>query len=1602
MRELAARSLAWQAERKFLAGIGVSVVYLIASTPLAIAAGPVSNALSLIPVIGWVWFFGLRAGVLASVTFFFLHLARSWILFGLTPLEFLSPAVLIGHGSLVLVAALVAIMRFNSMRLQTLSEEYRRAELALRDSENRYEAAVLGANDVIWDTNLLTGSTYRSSRWHEMLGYAPDYNPTRLEEPDLIHPDDRARFHQLLDEHLAGNSPFLHSEHRIRTAAGDYKWVLARGRAEFDEAGHAIRIAGSTADITQRKEAERDLLLSEARTRALLESVPDLTVRVTADGTILEVLSAEDFDLTATRGALPGRNFRDFIPAAAESAAPGLSDRMAQAIVEAIRDQENRTLAFAVPSTARPTCYFEVRLSPYAGDELLALVRDMTDQRQAEESLRASRRDFRTLVDQMPDGVLITRDNRILLANDAAARMLGYSSPDALLEIEALSLLHPEEWESATQRVTRVMAGEQVQSIERRYLRADGSTIFLELAPLTLVEMDGLLAVMASLRDTTERRQAEIALRASEERYERVIEGANDGIWDWDVKTGHVFRSERWHEMLGYKPGDIPPTMETAATFTHPDDVAAARKMLDEVGAGLTDSFSHEHRLRTQSGDYIWVLSRGRNFRDDAGRVVRVAGSTSDISARKEAEEAVRHGHDQLRALMDNSPDLIYFKDTESRYVRINPAEMRALGLSDAEDAVGRREFDFADPADRPQSERIREADQALIATGKPSLGVERLRRWPGEEEPRWVLTNKIPLIGEDGVVSGFVGITRDITDQKKTEIALEESEQRHRALVESAADGILTANAEGRIVSVNPAGARILGRTASELTGLPLLSIVPQDLRYSLAASYLSSPPIEGQVEGGILGKTLDLTVLRGDGTEIPVELTLSHYAAAGESYFSAILRDVGERRRNEQALKDSADRIANQAKRLKLLGSISALIASRATPEEIEETCLDGVFQVIDCQRTDIIRLDAESGQHVLTAERGMASDLKLGDPIPDGRPQNAILRGEIDSLLATPGSESWASSGMASLAAVAIRVEGKTIGILGAAAGEPDAFDEFDIELLAAIAAQVGIALETGSYLETVTNQTARLRLLTHISSLISSKATPVDIQEVCVDGVAQVVACDHAMITSLDRESGELIATSERGVLSEQPSNRVIPPDSPPGAVVFQKVDSFVGRPPEGFQSELGMESVAVVPIRANGDVVGTLSCSATRSDAFTDFDVELLRSLADHVGASLEAAESAASRHESERLRVLGQLSAGVAHHINNQAAAVEFARGSVLPDADPSQFEMLETVQSTNQGIAATVRRIREYVGTAQRETVRRIDIVALAEDAIELTRTHWSTEARPSGQQIHLRTSLGEPVFVMAPHEQLLEVVMNLIINATESLPYGGSIAVAVDTAAGQAQLHVTDDGIGMDEAIQKRIFEPFFTTKGSSGEGLGLGTAQTIVRQLGGDLTVTSSPGQGAKFTVQLALSTDDPPAPVPIPIDAIAPSIAGQTILVVDDEPLVRSALRQLLIRRDCDVSEAEDGEQALEIFPDHNFDAVLCDLKMPGIDGWEVAARINEINPDCPTVILTGFVEHFEHSESRHPGVTALLTKPCTSRELVDTLVHAIGPPPEADA
>ncbi|MEI6972070.1 MAG: PAS domain S-box protein [bacterium] len=372
--------------------------------------------------------------------------------------------------------------------------------------------------------------------------------------------------------------------------------------------------------------------------------------------------------------------------------------------------------------------------------------------------------------------------------------------------------------------------------------------------------------------------------------------------------------------------------------------------------------------------------------------------------------------------------------------------------------------------------------------------------------------------------------------------------------------------------------------------------------------------------------------------------------------------------------------------------------------------------------------------------------------------------------------------------------------------------------------------------------------------------------------------------------------------------------------------------------------------------------------------------------------------------QQERLTALGQMAGGVAHDFNN--ALVPVLGYTELLLSEPKALDdktqatrMLEMIRAGAVNAAATVSRLREFCRQADTCKLSSVDLHRVVGETVELTRTKWKEEMAARGINIDVRMEIAPVPPVLGDEGELRQLLTNLIFNAVDAMPAGGSVTIRLysHVSGDRVVIEVHDNGVGMSDEVKRRCLDPFFTTKTGHGVGLGLSICHGIVRRHKGSMDVQSDVGKGTRMIIQLprmaartTVLTGDAGA---VPMDMTRRVLTPLRVLFVDDEESARLLVERYLVSDGHSVEMAADGLTGLAKFEGSRFDLVILDRAMPGMNGDYLAAAVKALSPDVPVIMLTGFGDMMNSMEEKPAGVDRVLSKPIT-RDALRTAMAAV--------
>jgi PAS domain S-box-containing protein len=518
----------------------------------------------------------------------------------------------------------------------------------------------------------------------------------------------------------------------------------------------------------------------------------------------------------------------------------------------------------------------------------------------------AGERRYAVTLASIGDAVIATDTQaRVTFLNPAAEALTGWPAADAVGRPlgEVFRIVNEQTRQPVEDPAAKVLRLGTVVGLANHtaLLARDGRGAPIDDCGAPIIDDRGHMAgVVLVFRDVTQRRQADEAevLRRANERMELAVRGSNVGVWEIEMSDGDYRHGRRlsvnvW-EQLGYE--GPPADRETVLAEMHPDDVAPVDEAVRRYLAGETTEYETEARFRHRDGSYRTMLARGAAVHDAASKPSRFVGIVIDITKLKRAEKALRESEQRWRSLTEALPQLVWSATPDGACDYFSSQWTEHTGVAEA-DLLGWGWLETLHPEDREPTRHF----WLESVAGRHPYDVEyRVRRRDGEY--RWFKTRGVPIRDGGGTIVKWFGTCTDITDLRQTEEALRAGKQRFRTFVDHAADGFFLQDEQGRILDVNRRACESLGYTRDELVGM-----TPSDFDPDLIPARL-----EALVRQAKAGKTVasEARHRRKDGTLFPVEVRGKAFWEGGRQFFVSLARDITERKRAEEALRESEER--------------------------------------------------------------------------------------------------------------------------------------------------------------------------------------------------------------------------------------------------------------------------------------------------------------------------------------------------------------------------------------------------------------------------------------------------------------------------------------------------------------------------------------------------------------------------------------------------------------------------------------------------------------------------------------------------------------------
>lgn len=520
---------------------------------------------------------------------------------------------------------------------------------------------------------------------------------------------------------------------------------------------------------------------------------------------------------------------------------------------------------------------------------------DITEHKNFENKLQENENRLSLIFNLSPVGIVITRpeDGFILDSNKAYSQIFGYE-PHEIIGKSTIDLNLWVDLPDRDQINKTVEENGLIKNFETRVRKKDGEIRYIE-GNVEHIVIKGKTYNLSLVNDITEQKLAREKLRESEERLSLVMEGSQLGYWDWFIETGEVYRNTRWAEMLGYTLEEIQQSVKQWTDLHHPEDKEAAMKSIQDHLEGKTPTHRIEYRMRTKNGQYKWILDQAKVVEHDVnGKPLRMSGTHTDITERKQAEIAIKESERRFASLFRSNPTPIGITSASGyRIFDVNDAWCKLTSYS-REEAIGHDSTELG--LAKPQTLEL--VNAMLQAHGEMPQTEIQLYTRSGEERHVLISAETIVIGGEKYVLNNLI----DFTERKNFEQKIQESETKFRSFFENSMDAIIFSSPEGQIFSANPAACKMYGYTEKEICSLGRNGLVDTSDPHLL--ELIKERDEKGYASG-------ELTMIRKDGTHFPVEITSSIFDMGnGNIRTNLVIRDVTEKKITQEMLRKSEAR--------------------------------------------------------------------------------------------------------------------------------------------------------------------------------------------------------------------------------------------------------------------------------------------------------------------------------------------------------------------------------------------------------------------------------------------------------------------------------------------------------------------------------------------------------------------------------------------------------------------------------------------------------------------------------------------------------------------
>lgn len=1074
-------------------------------------------------------------------------------------------------------------------------------------------------------------------------------------------------------------------------------------------------------------------------------------------------------------------------------------------------------------------------------------------------------------------------------------------------------------------------------------------------------------------------KQSRESIKEAEGKYQMIFENSKDMFYVTSLDGRFIDVNRAGVEMLGYQSKEEVKEIQVRDTYPSSEE---RRRFQDEIAReGFTRDF--EVKLKRKDGTPIDVLITANIRKDDSGNIIGYEGTIKNISARKKMGKELVQRKEEIQTLYDLSSLINQSLELDrvlpvalERVLNLIGFEMGTIYLvSDNREWLELKFHKNYPPRLAEAVKRLRWGEGVVGSAAKEKEVVSfSIEEYPSptilsnlKEEKIKTLVG-IPLISKGEAIGAICLTSRSVRLLKEGEInllrsignqiglALEnaklfssvaKAKSEWETTFDAVTDLITIRDEDYRILRANQATFKRYGLKPEEMIGKKCFEVLHQDDQPCetcyVTETLKTKRPVSGERESEYLNGIFQYYT----------------YPIHNESGEIVAVVDMAREITEEKKLRIEKEVVNNVYK----------ILASSLDVRGVFKAVHSELKKVLDSERMTIVIFDEDGeGFRFFALDKDYEiKELIEGVTYPlKGTPSEKAAQTGLPVIISnTEESDYWTSQkllkeGIHSILVFPLEYKKKIFGTLNFGCKATSHFSERHLNILQLIVPGLAISIQNALLLEEMKQSEERYRTV--------------------VEGA-------HDGICVIEKDNRLKFVNKRLTEIQGYPREELIGKDF--CDFVDEESKRFMAdRFARWGRGEKLSSSFELNAVRKNGDIRNIeLNAKVTKSSESEMNYIVFMKDIT-------EKKKMEEQLLQTEKLRALGEMASGVAHDFNNALAAILGNTQLLLyTEQDEETREALKTIEKVARDSAQTVKRLQEFTRKRSRQELFKLDVNSIVKDAIEITKPKWRNDAQGKGIHIEVSSFLGEVPSVAGDASELREVIMNLIFNAVEAMPQGGTIEFRTFRKGGDVHIRIADTGIGMDEENRKKIFEPFFTTKPFSNTGLGLSMSYGIIKRFNGEIKVESKVGSGTAFSIVLPVAVEGKEAVAP---HAMIKPVKSARILVIDDEDTVREVLEKMLSQVNHRVTVARNGDEGLRLFQEKEFDIVLTDLGMPGMSGWEVCQKIKKMNPYTPVGMITGWGMEVSQSKMEECGLDFIIAKPFDFNQIIRVVSEKIEP------